>query len=97
MKIRPILTEKSLKDAKLGQYSFWVAPNLNKHQIAILIGKAFGVNIISVKTQNRARRQRLNLSRKMVTVAAKKRAIVTLQDKQKIDLFDTGDKKKGTK
>lgn len=92
MKIVPILTEKSIAEAKKGHYSFWVPVELNKYQIKELINKSFGVHVVRVSTQKRDQRTYQTLSRKQVTQAARKKAIVSLVGKEKIDLFE-GDKK----
>lgn len=90
--IKPILTEKSLKDAKAGRYSFWVPAALGKHDIKKLIGETFGVHVVGVRTQRRVGRIRITLARKRVTVKPRKKAIVSLRAKEKISLFE-GDKK----
>ena len=52
MNLTPIFTEKSMKVAKDGVYSFWVLPSLSKSQIKKLVGDMFGVKVESVKTLN---------------------------------------------
>ncbi len=92
MKLRPILTEKSMKDAKRGLYSFWVPASLTKHQIKELVGSTFGVHVVNVRTQNRAGEVKTTLAKKKVTIKPRKKALVNLKAKEKIDLFE-GEKK----
>ena len=49
MIIKPIFTEKSLKVAKMGNYTFRVEPRMDKKRIAAEIAKIFGVNVIGVE------------------------------------------------
>ncbi len=89
MKLEPVLTEKSLDLAKEGKYTFWVGKNLTKHQIAKLVGQVFGVQVNKVRTMNVAgETKRTVLGRKRV-IKPRKKAIVELGAKDKIDLFET--------
>ncbi|OGM33389.1 50S ribosomal protein L23 [Candidatus Woesebacteria bacterium RIFCSPHIGHO2_01_FULL_44_21] len=90
--IKPILTEKSLAEAKAGRYSFWVPARSTKHQIKKLIGETFGVHVVRVRTQSRAGGIKTTLTRRKITVSPQKKAIVSLKAKEKIDLFE-GEKK----
>lgn len=94
MKIKPVLTEKSMGVAKSGIYTFWVPSNLTKHKIKDLISMAYGVTVTTVKTSNCKKRVRRNLQQKLVTTKAKKRAMVTLKDKETISAFGEKNKKK---
>ena len=94
MRIVPILTEKSLNEAKNGKYSFWVSPSLNKFEIGRLVKETFGVNVVSVKTANAKKMIKKNNRGKMTIVPAIKKAIVELKDKEKIDLFEESTKGK---
>ena len=49
---RPIVTEKSMKLARAGLYTFEVDKNDNKNVIAKLISDKFKVEVVSVKTIN---------------------------------------------
>jgi len=48
--LKPVFTEKSLKEAKLGNYTFQVPAVMNKKQIASKVAKIFGVKVVKVKT-----------------------------------------------
>lgn len=94
MKIKPILTEKSLNLAKKGKYSFWVDPKLSKYQIKKLVGDIFAVHVKKVSTINYKKIVKKNMLRKGFKITpAKKRTIVTLAAKEKIDIFGGGKEK----
>lgn len=89
MKLIPILTEKSLDEAKNGNYTFWVDRRLNKYQIKKLVSDVFGVKVVRVRTANvRGEVKKTSLGRKRI-IKPRKKAIVTLAEKEKIDLFET--------
>ncbi|CCJ33309.1 MULTISPECIES: 50S ribosomal protein L23 [Caloramator] len=50
--IRPIITEKSMNQMALRQYTFLVHPDANKSMIKDAIEQIFGVKVESVKTIN---------------------------------------------
>lgn len=89
MKLKPVLTEKSLSDAKNGKYTFYVSKNLTKFQIKDLVGKAFGVTVTGVRTMTKKAVTKKNNLGKKVSKASIKKCLVTLKDKEKIDLFET--------
>lgn len=88
MKITPVLTEKSLGLAKEGKYTFWVEKNMTKPQIKVAIDQIFAVNTKSVRTMNFRSGVRKNLRGQKVRIPEKKKAIVSLAEKEKIDLFE---------
>lgn len=93
-KIKPILTEKSLADAKSGKYSFWVSPSLTKYQIKKLISEIFEVQVDSVATANYKREEKRSVWRRKKSVKpARKKAVIVLKGKDKIDLFEGGEDK----
>ena len=92
-KLEPILTEKTLKLAEEGKYTFRVESGLNKHQIKKLVEDVFGVHVIGVRTvKESGERKRTSTGRKRIILPEKK-ALVTLKEKEKIDLFETKKKK----
>ena len=48
--LRPVVTEKSLRQQETGQYIFDISQNYTKPQIKFLIEKIFKVRVKSVKT-----------------------------------------------
>jgi large subunit ribosomal protein L23 len=90
--IKPILTEKSLRVAKLGGYTFRVEPRMNKKQIAAEIAKIFGVTVTGVNTIKIPGEKGRNAKGNNFSVIAGKKAVVTLKEGDKIDLFEEGKK-----
>lgn len=85
--IRPIVSEKSYALMELNRYTFEVDKRASKPHIAQAIEEIFGVSVTGVNTMNvpgKPRRQRYS---KGITRTWKK-AIVTLKDGEKIDLFE---------
>ena len=88
MRLIPILTEKTLAAAQDGHYTFWVDRRLNKHQIKKLIGEVFDVTVIKVRTLNVAGETKKTYQRKIKKVMPRKKAIVVLKGKEKINAFE---------
>ena len=84
--LRPVVSEKSYGLLDEGKYTFIVAPDANKTQIRIAVESVFGVKVTGVNTLNRPgkrRRTRYGWGQRMAT----KRAIVTLAEGDRIDIF----------
>ena len=95
MKIVPVMTEKSLDLARdRGKYTFWVSFNLTKPKIKELINSTFGVHVREIQTQSYKAHVKTSIQRKRVGIKAGKKAIVSLRDKEKIDLFQSEKKTK---
>ncbi len=90
--ITPIFTEKSLKLAKTGKYSFWVGRKANKMSLKSEIAKLFGVHVVSVKTISTSSEKGKNARGVKFATVRNKKAIFTLKDKEKIDLFEESKK-----
>ena len=87
---RPVVTEKSaIQSDELNQYVFEVAPEANKIQIKEAVEVIFEVEVVKVNTMvvpaKRGRRGRNWYMRSKQW----KKAIVTLAEDQKIELFNT--------
>jgi ribosomal protein L23 len=93
MILKAVMTEKSLKDAKNGVYTFLVDRLITKQGIKNLINKVFAVHVTGVKVMNFKGGQKRNIRGQKVTFKAFKKALVTLQEKEKIDLFEEKGKK----
>lgn len=87
--IKPIFTEKSIKDAALGKFTFLVKSGVNKNQIKNAIEELYKVNVISVAT-NSTKGSKTKLTRKgrAVTKFNNKKARVSLKKGQKIEIFE---------
>lgn len=86
--IKPIITEESMKGAADRKYTFQVAKDANKIEIAKAVEELFGVEVSSVNTisvRGKFRRQ----GRVGGFTASSKKAIVTLTEKSKgIEFFE---------
>jgi large subunit ribosomal protein L23 len=84
--IKPVVSEKSYALLDENKYTFIVRPDANKTQIKQAVEKVFSVTVLNVNTINRqgkVRRTRFGLGKRPNT----KRAIVTLKQGDRIDLF----------
>ena len=86
--IKPIITEESMKGAAERKYTFQVAKDANKIEIAKAVEELFGVEVEKVNTisvRGKFRRQ----GRVGGFSASSKKAIVTLTEKSKgIEFFE---------
>ncbi|MBA2276480.1 MAG: 50S ribosomal protein L23 [Chloroflexia bacterium] len=90
---RPLITEKNTMLMERGQYSFEVHPDANKIQIKEAVQATFSVTVKAVNTMNvkpkkRSRLVKRGLGRISGTERGWKKAIVTLQSGNHIDLFE---------
>jgi large subunit ribosomal protein L23 len=88
--LRPVVSEKSYALLDNGVYTFIVAGEANKIEIRQAVESIFGVRVTKVNTMNRAGKRKRN--RKTFTFGTRpdtKRAIVTLAEGDKIDLFES--------
>ncbi|MDR0417128.1 MAG: 50S ribosomal protein L23 [Propionibacteriaceae bacterium] len=84
--LAPVVSEKSYGLIDENKYTFVVDPRANKTEIKIAVEKAFNVHVLRVNTANRRgklRRTRYGYGRR----ADVKRAIVTIADGERIDIF----------
>jgi len=81
------LSEKSNKlSSELGQYTFQVAINSNKHQIAEAVEKAFKVSVTRVNTAVYRGKNKKSRQGRPSTTSDYKKAIVTLKTGDKSEL-----------
>jgi large subunit ribosomal protein L23 len=84
--IKPVVSEKSYGLLDEGKYTFIVDPEANKTQIRIAVEEVFHVKVTGVNTVNRPgkrRRTKFGWGKRPDT----KRAIVTLAEGDRIDIF----------
>ena len=90
--ISPLITEKMTNiTADSGKYGFLVNPKANKIQIAKAIEQKFNVHVIDVKTishQGKIKTQFRKSGRFSGKTAKFKKAIITLKEGEKIELFE---------
>lgn len=83
---RPIVTEKATLLLENNQYTFEVFPKATKPEIKAAIESLFDVKVVGVSTQHPPRKKR-RIGRFVGHRSHYKRAIVTLQDGDSINLF----------
>jgi large subunit ribosomal protein L23 len=84
--LAPVVSEKSYGLLDENKYTFLVSPNANKTEIKIAVEAIFKVKVVGVNTINRQgkkRRTRAGWGKRPDT----KRAIVSVADGQRIDIF----------
>ena len=82
---RPIITEKSTAASEFNKVIFAVAPTATKGQIKAAVEALFKVKVVSVNTLNRKGKNK-RFRGVAGRTASSKRAIVTLQEGQMIDV-----------
>ncbi|HAV24132.1 MAG: 50S ribosomal protein L23 [Ignavibacteria bacterium GWA2_55_11] len=90
--IRPILTEKITAMQDQRQYAFEVPTLANKIEIGKAVEKRFNVKVTSVRTMRVHGKSKVQLTRRGRfdgRTRTWKKALVTLKDGDKIDLFTT--------
>jgi len=84
--LRPVISEKSYGLLDENKYTFLVHPDANKIQIKQAVEEVFSVKVVSVNTANREgkrKRTRSGFGQRNAT----KRAIVSLAEGDRIDIF----------
>ena len=87
--IRPVVSEKSYAGIEENRYTFLVDPRTNKTEIKEAIQQIWNVQVTSVRTLNRkgkVKRRRFTKGKR----PDEKRAIVTLAEGDRIEIFETG-------
>ena len=86
--IKPIISEKSTKMAKAGQFAFIVRRFARKPEIKKAVENQFSVKVVSVKTVNLSGQTKMQRTRRgWFETHDIKKAYVTLKKGQKINLF----------
>lgn len=86
--IKPVITEKATIISEQNKYVFKVAQKANKDQIKLAIKAIYKVDAVKINIVNvRGKERRLRLGTGFT--AAWKKAIVTIKDGEKIELFET--------
>ena len=84
---RPLITEKSTELQTRNKYAFEIAAGANKPMIKEAVEKAFsvkvtGVNVVTMPSKTR------RVGRRQILTRPWKKAIVTLQEGDKIEFFE---------
>lgn len=89
--IKPIISEKSEKLSEgLTKYTFMVNMNANKIEIRNAVEKMYGVTVDSVNTMIMPKKSRTRNTKRGIirgALPAFKKAVVTLEQGEEIDLF----------
>ncbi len=85
--INPIITEKSTELQEMNKYCFKVNPRANKKEIMNAVHDVFGVQPVTCTVMNiKGKRKRVRY--KLGYTSSWKKAIVTLKEGEKIELFE---------
>jgi large subunit ribosomal protein L23 len=85
---RPLITEKYTALQAYGKYAFEVAEEANKPQIKQAVEKAFKVKVTAVNVMTMPGNRR-RLGMRQLPARSWKKAVVTLQPGDKIELFES--------
>jgi large subunit ribosomal protein L23 len=86
--LRPVVSEKSYASYDENIYTFIVAPDANKIDIGRAVEQIFNVKVTNVNTINRkGKRKRNRRTGVWGNRASQKRALVSLRDGDRIDIF----------
>ncbi|MBI4494605.1 MAG: 50S ribosomal protein L23 [Chloroflexi bacterium] len=84
--VRPVITEKNTLLNEQGKYTFEVAPEANKIEVKRAVEEIFKVSVLKVNVLHVPGKLR-RLGRHSGMTRAWKKAVVTLQPGQRIELF----------
>lgn len=86
--LSPVVSEKSYGGVEDNRYTFFVDIRSKKTEIKKAIEEIFSVKVLKISTLNIKPKPK-NLGRSRGKSSKKKKAIVTLREKDKIDFFET--------
>ena len=86
--LRPIITEESMAHISEKKYTFKVAKDANKIEIAKACETLFGVKVAKVNTMNCMGRHRRQGTAEGFTASWKKAIVTLTEDSKTIDFFD---------
>jgi large subunit ribosomal protein L23 len=87
--LRPVISEKSVLETERNNYTFAVARDANKFQIREAVEAQFKVNVVGVRVLTVKPKQKRRGRRQMGIVSGWRKAVVTIEAGQKIELFET--------
>lgn len=86
--LRPVITEESMLGAQDKKYTFKVAKNANKIEIAKAVEELFDVKVSKVNTINCLGKLRRQGTSQGYTASWKKAIVTLTEDSKTIDFFD---------
>lgn len=84
---KPIVSERSMGLTAENKYSFYVDPKANKIEIKHAVQELFKVTVTDVNTMN-VKGKTKRMGKYLGRTADRKKAIVTLKDGDKIEIFE---------
>ncbi len=92
--IKPVITEKSMREAQNGKFTFQVSQNADKREVRKAIEDAFNVHVVSIQTViTKGKSKRVGKRMQVLRLSPVKKAIARVRKGEKIALFDVGEKK----
>ena|SRR5260221_4888239 len=92
--VRPVFTERSMKDAEGARFTFVVGLSVSKDEIKKTVESKFGVKVLDIATVIiKGKGKRVGKKRTEKLLGKYKKAVIRLEKGQKIDIFDMGEKK----
>lgn len=87
--LKPVITEKSMRLAQSGQFTFNVTLSATKNSVASAISNLFKVDVVNVNIIKLKAKTRRSGKRRLPSLSpSKKKAIVTLKSGQMIEYFE---------
>lgn len=84
---KPIVSERSMGLTTENKYSFYVDPKANKIEIKQAVQELFKVTVTDVNTMN-VKGKTKRMGKHLGRTANRKKAIVTLKEGDKIEIFE---------
>ena len=92
--VRPVITEKSMADAKNGRFAFIVALSAGKDEVKKAVETAYNVHVVDIATAIvKGKVKRVGKKRTEKKLGSYKKAMVVVRTGEKIDEFELGEKK----
>lgn len=86
--IRPVISEKSVAQTERNNYTFAVARDANKFQIKDAVETQFKVDVLGVRVLTVKPKEKRRGRRTPGMTAGWRKAVVTIAEGQKIELFE---------
>lgn len=91
--LKPVFTEKTLLQQESGKYAFWVVRTATKGQIESSFNAVFGIKPLSVNTVLVKGKNKTDLRKRLpIKKSDLKKAIITIDKKQKLELLNINTK-----
>ena len=87
--LRPVISEKSVLETERNNYTFAVDREANKFQIREAVEAQFKVNVVGVRVLTVKPKKKRRGRRQLGTVPGWRKAVVTIEAGQKIELFES--------